>query len=261
MSDINGPFKILVEDYTGVSTTVVLPDGQKRWYDNVTGYQTSEIIEVVGDGSTQLGSLPKRQPLTDGAQTIYGNKTFDDPAEFDGTATFTSSVAFQGDYDIEDTSSGDVAATTPTSPVNGQIWTVVNSGSSGNHVTGLPGSISLGDGKTITFTYDSTNTTWRYEDVIIDEYTSGSETVRKWSGGRMENCGSLTASGSSTSTHTFVEAFNAAPLVAVGPRNQNVAEFANMFPTSTQLQYSAWNNSGARAPTPLHYIAIGRWKA
>ena len=168
MSDISGPFSIYIEAWSGITGTDVIPSGQKRWYDGVTGYNASEVLEVVGDGSTQLQNLALRQVLEDGAQDIYGVKTFDDipvlPASnptSDNQATRKAYVdgLVSQTYDVEDTDAADVAATTPTSPSDGDKWIVVNSGSSGNHVTGLPGSISLGDGKRCDFIYDSTNTT------------------------------------------------------------------------------------------------------
>ena len=79
MSDINGPFKILVEDYTAITTSVVPPDGQKRWYNNGAslGYNASEVFEIVGNGSDDIATLSKRGAILLTAQTFYGVKTFD----------------------------------------------------------------------------------------------------------------------------------------------------------------------------------------
>ena len=65
-----------IEDWGGATTSNVIPDGQYRWYDGVAGYNAAEVIELIGDGSITIASLPKRQPNTDGAQTLYGVKTF-----------------------------------------------------------------------------------------------------------------------------------------------------------------------------------------
>lgn len=185
-----------VEDYSAATTTDVIPNGQVRWFNKVTGYNAAEIIELVGDGSTTIASLARRQWLTDTAQTLYGIKTFDDIPVLPATAPTSANQAANKAYvdaqaaqtfDVIDTDSGDVAATTPSSPSNGDKWIVVNSGSSGNYVTGLPGSIKLGDGKRCDFIYDSTNTTWRYEDVIVEETQLTSEMlVIKWADGRQK---------------------------------------------------------------------------
>ena len=234
MSDIDGPFKILVEDYTAITTSVVPPNGQKRWYNNGAslGYNASEVFEIVGNGSDDIATLSKRGAMLLTAQTFYGVKTFNSfpitPSSApssnyqvankkyvdDEIANNTPGITFV--YDVEDTTAGDVSATTPTSPGNGDQWTVVNSGSSGNYVTGLPNSISLGDGRTITFKYDLTNTTWRCDDVIIDEYSatgSNGETqyVKKWSLGRMRIEMERFDHTNTYTSYTFVEAFSATP--------------------------------------------------
>lgn len=220
MATYNRKDRRLIEDWGGVNTAVVIPDGQFRWYDGVTGYNAAEVIELVGNGSTTIASLPKRQPATDGAQTLYGVKTFNaipvltssNPTSDNQAARKAYVDSLLGEtFDVVDTDGGDVAATTPTSPANGEKWIVFNSGTSGNHVTGLPNSITLGDLKTLHLKYDDTNTQWIYEDVIIDEYTDtspsdGSMIVRKWSGGKMAVIIQKTSANTATITWTYPEA-------------------------------------------------------
>jgi hypothetical protein len=170
------------------------------------------------------------------------------------------------DYDVVDTDSGDVTATTPTSPVNGQIWTVVNSGSSGNHVTGLPGTISLGDGKTIDFRYDSTNTTWRYQDVIIDEYedtdtTNMTANYTKWAGGRM-TIRLYQDNATSNQTYNFLETFNATPVSTTAPEYTGDGRTAQIDRlTTTLIETECRNDSGSTSTIPRFSIIEGRWKA
>lgn len=77
MASYDRKYRRFIEDWGDVVSTDVIPDGESRWYDGVTGYQSSEIIELTGNGSSAISALNKQQIMTDGAQTIYGNKTFD----------------------------------------------------------------------------------------------------------------------------------------------------------------------------------------
>jgi hypothetical protein len=266
-----------VEDYSAATTTDVIPNGQVRWFNKVTGYNAAEIIELVGDGSTTIASLARRQWLTDTAQTLYGVKTLDSipvlPASNPTTANQAARKQYVDDnvpgigftFDVENTTSGDVAATTPSSPGDGDQWTVVNSGTGGNHVTGLPGSISLGDGKTITFKYDSTNATWRYEDVIIDEYSAAdgvtadvTHSVKKWSGGMMR-VQTRKAATVSDKTGTFPEAFNSideSP-VSGGSAGQQVIQSY----TTTTVAMRTTNSAGSVSIGEMTAETVGRWKA
>lgn len=78
-----------IDAWSGITGTDVIPDGQFRWYDGVTGYGASEVLEVLGDGSTQLQNLDLRQVIIDGTQTIYGDKTFDDDITVNGSLSGT----------------------------------------------------------------------------------------------------------------------------------------------------------------------------
>lgn len=91
-------YKRNIEDWGSVTGTDVIADGRVRWADGVTGYNASEVIEFQGDGSTQISSLPKRQQVTDGAQTFYGVKTFDDIPLLPSTLPTSSSEAASKGY-------------------------------------------------------------------------------------------------------------------------------------------------------------------
>lgn len=248
MANTNYEFIYTVEDYSGITTSVVMADGQSRWFDNVTGLPATTVIQITGDGTTSIAAMVARHPVR--------NKTFD----------------------VIDTDSADVAATTPSNPIDGYPWTVVNSGSSGNHVTGLPGTISLGDGKRISFIYDNTNSLWRYEDVAIDEYVSSGQTVTKWAGGRMDISGVVsgtadvtTASGnvfatSSAPTHSWAESF-ATGTDVTAQVNWESSAAANMLAivlsstSATQLLLQLYTTlSFSSRAYSVSFLATGSWK-
>lgn len=93
MATYNRKDRRRIEDWSGATTANVIPAGQFRWYDGVTGYNASEVIDMVGDGSTTIASLPKRQPVTNGAQTLYGIKTFDSIPVLPSTAPSSDNQA------------------------------------------------------------------------------------------------------------------------------------------------------------------------
>jgi len=234
-------FIYTVEDYSAATTSSVVDAGQARWFDTVTGFPAARVFTVVGDGSSTIAEL----------------------------------VAYQGKYDVIDTDGGDVGATAPTDLRDGQEWIVTNSGSSGNHVTGLPGTISLGDGKTIVFIYDDDNTAWRYEDVIIDEDTSlNAERYAMWAGGRMEKYGEATASATTASSNAFGTTAGTVYYAAIG-RTFTTGDFVgNVDITFSSNGYaeelSSLSVGGFGAfcfhkttgtSITLRYNALGRWKA
>lgn len=243
MANTNYESLLYVEDYTAITTTVVPADGQERFYENAPGFRPANIVRVVGDGTSTVAQLV--------ASALRDIHTFD----------------------RVDTTSGDVAATTPSSPWDGQKWTVVNEGSGGNHVTGLPGSISLADDFTITFTYDADSTTWRYENVIVDCYTSGDQKVFKDSCGKMEITGDTTftfSSASSTNkTITYAETFvTYVDVVMSGGINTSSSGFVNIYPTDADnlsgfTPYAFTTGGGSISDTTfsVSWTATGRWKA
>lgn len=258
MANTNYEFIYTVEDYSGVSTGVIMTPGQSRWFDTVTGHDSTEVIQLTGDGTASIATLLSRHDNI----TVVGDKSF------------SGSIALTGDYDVIDTDSADVAATTPTTPVDGQLWVVVNSGTSENHVTGLPGTISLGDGKRITLVYDNTNTTWRYEDVVIDEYTavatgtslgtSPTVDVRKWAGGRMTQLVHAdNGSGTGARNYTPIETFAGTAPSLVGTGKTTGTSSINVTARPTTGNY-AWatklSNTSALADAEADILFDGRWK-
>jgi hypothetical protein len=269
---------IEVEDYSAATTTDVIPNEQVRWFNKVPGYSAAEIIELVGNAVDDIATLARRQWLTDTTQTLYGVKTFDDIPVLPASNPTSDNQAARKKYvddnvpginftfDVEDTTSSDVAATTPSSPGDGDQWTVVNSGSSGNYVTGLPGSIKLADDKKITFTYDATNATWRYEDIIIDYYVeldgdSINQHVTKWSGGKMV-INREPETGAATMPVTFVESFNTAPHTL-----QPLPRFSATVTSQSAIEYNTITASACviKASAATNYsielTVVGRWKA
>lgn len=269
MATYNRKDRRRVEDWTAAVKTNVIPDGQFRWYDGVTGYNAAEVIEMVGDGSITIASLPKRQPATDGAQTLYGIKTFNAIPLLPSTTPSSVNQATRKGYvdgllgetfDVVNTNSGDVAATTPSSPANGEKWIVFNSGTSGNHVTGLPNSITLGDLKTLHLKYDNTNTQWIYEDVTIDEYISGNYTVIKSSGGRLKIIGRDTPCNSISFPENFVDANYSIVGSTDVPSNTtfHVASFSTRAVGSVTCTVTT--SAGSGVTQDIQFIAEGRWK-
>jgi hypothetical protein len=221
-----------IDDYTGVTTTVTIPAGQYRWYDNVTGHDADKVIELVGDGTRTIAQLVDR----------------------------LSRVV------RVDTTSADVAASLPSDPEDGQTLLYVNTGTGGNHITGLPGSVNLGDGFSFRITYDKDNTTWRYEDVIIDKYTNaevhGTQTVYKWSGGRMALEQYITTPGTNPMNVTYLEAFVGTTVVTVSNDLINGCETTYQSPTTTGVNIYQFSSSGGSiTPHFCSLVVNGRWKA
>lgn len=111
------------------------------------------------------------------------------------------------------TDAGDVNKTLPSSPSLGGLYEVWNTGSNGYHVnittdgSILYNGLAIGDRKGIRLRYVDG---WKYEDVIIDEYTDttptdGSMIVRKWSGGKMAVIIQKTSASTATVTWTYPE--------------------------------------------------------
>ena len=57
MATVQGPFSTLIEDYTGITDTDIIPNGQHRWYSNVPDEPTGLITLLIGDGTTQIKDL------------------------------------------------------------------------------------------------------------------------------------------------------------------------------------------------------------
>ena len=60
MANTDYEFIYTVEDYSGVTTSVVMPAGQSRWFDTVTGYPATSVINLVGDGVATIAVLLSR---------------------------------------------------------------------------------------------------------------------------------------------------------------------------------------------------------
>ncbi len=175
-----------------------------------------------------------------------------------------------GEQVIEvDTTAGDIDGSTllPSPAATGTYRLVCNIGTA-NRITNLPGSISLGAGKSIRFTYGGSE--WKSEDVIIDEYTgvydtTGTYRVRKWAGGGMEIEGQTppqTNSITGNRTETFPEAFISKPTVTVS-HGDGVARAATGEANSVIYSITVANfvvASGFGASIPFQFTAKGRWK-
>ena len=101
MSDINGPFSILVEDYSGLTITYVIPDKETRWYSNVPGYDGTVMMK--GDGTTSLEDLPRHLcPHNTQENPSYGEALSAGELFLDGTDSFVSSDNRDSVVDVVD---------------------------------------------------------------------------------------------------------------------------------------------------------------
>jgi len=162
------------------------------------------------------------------------------------------------------TDAGDEAVTLPSSPSLGDLFEVWNTGTNGNYVTGLPNSITLGDGKGIRLRYVDG---WKYEDVIIDtgsavttgtNWTHTSGTYKKWAGGDI----TLVLVGSVAGIVTL----DALPdFVSISNVYGNASATANaslmlVVNVENDLQFRRINEADGGANGSIRITYEGRWK-
>lgn len=168
------------------------------------------------------------------------------------------------------TDAGDVDAGLPSSPALGDLFEAWNTGTNGNHVTGLPNSITLGDGKGIRLRYVDG---WKYEDVIIDEYSDPVEPrikTIKWSGGRMVQTFAKAQSGGVVSSFyilvEFQESFvdtnyvQTATLSEGSTTNHDDVRSRNKTVTGFEYQFRQTTKSSDSYNVEAVFTAEGRWK-
>jgi hypothetical protein len=158
-----------------------------------------------------------------------------------------------------DTTAGDVEANLPANPSVGQSITYVNIGTGGNHVTGLPDGITLGDGKQIRLTRGAS--AWRYEDVTIDEYSgtwaNGDYRVTKRSSGSMTMHVIKTTTTTAGVTFVYPETFVDLPYGSGG--GQGIV-YLNPYPTVSQATTLLYATGGTLTGGTYAYCLDGAWK-
>ncbi len=165
------------------------------------------------------------------------------------------------------TDAGDEAVTLPSSPDLGDLFEVWNTGSNGNHVqittdgSTLYNGLTIGDNKGLKLRYIDG---WKYEDVIIDEYTKADgasidQHVTKWAGGRMTLYRNRMV-GTATVVITFVEPYINTDYIIVGYTDytNEFAQPAARYDTKTTTGFTLLASSGTNYFTG--FTSEGRWK-
>jgi hypothetical protein len=225
-------------------------------------YSKSEVDSEISTANSDLAGVGRTtETIKDNADDIATNAS--DIATLEGKVVPTGGTEGQALVNAYDTDSDDVAITLPSSPTLGDLFEVWNTGTNGNHVTGLPDSIELGDGKGIRLRYVDG---WKYEDVIIDEYedtgtTNMTANYTKWAGGRM-TIRLYQDNATSNQTYTFLETFNATPVSTTAPEFTGDGRTAQIDRlTTTLIETECRNDAGNTSTIPRFSIIEGRWKA
>lgn len=113
MANTDYEFIYDVEDYTLVSTGVVMPAGTVRWFNNATsvGYDAATVVQIIGDGTSTIAQL----------MAAKINETVPGDSEYTGDPTFSGDVTFSGTVTLPGT---DSSLTTVTSLLNSWTGTI-----------------------------------------------------------------------------------------------------------------------------------------
>ena len=103
MANIDKEFIYTVEDYSGINDAVVMPAGQSRWFDTVTGYPSTSVVNLVGDGTATVATLLARFGATSLIYPVgyvyWQFPTKDSPADMGFIGSWTNiSSDFPGDF-------------------------------------------------------------------------------------------------------------------------------------------------------------------
>ena len=103
MANEDFEFIYTVEDYSGVNDADVMPAGQSRWFDTVTGYPSTSVINLVGDGTATIATLLARFGATSLIYPVgyvyWQFPTKDSPADMGFIGSWTNiSSDFAGDF-------------------------------------------------------------------------------------------------------------------------------------------------------------------
>lgn len=140
MSDLRGKFITNPVNWPDVvggtdpnfSLTDVLPLGEAFWFSNVAEFVPQKYVYKIGDGVTQLQSLPWRGVVTDQDETIYGDKTFDglvnvpggiilNPGEIETADIADNSITADKQLSSADAVIFDIVDVTPGDVIGGRI--------------------------------------------------------------------------------------------------------------------------------------------